>query len=82
MPLVVKVRHNGPHSIGLATGDVEIVDGDGNPIEIPSGKPDITRYRCGASKHKPFRHSSHKTLCFDELAPPAVPLPPKPPTTG
>ncbi|HVZ78376.1 MAG TPA: CDGSH iron-sulfur domain-containing protein [Gemmatimonadaceae bacterium] len=77
MPLRIKVRHNGSYFIDLSTGDVELVDGDNNPIEIPTGKPGISLCRCGASRKKPFCDGTHKTLHFDEHAPP--PAPPAPP---
>lgn len=79
MPLVIKVRHNGPYFLDLTTGDVQLLDGDGKPIDIPQGKPGVTLCRCGASKRKPFCDGTHKTLNFDEHAPPP---PPPAPTAG
>ncbi len=56
----LKVRDNG--SI-LVTGDVELVDAEGNPFET---KPKFSLCRCGASKNKPFCDGSHKEIDFQD----------------
>ncbi|WP_208585951.1 CDGSH iron-sulfur domain-containing protein [Gracilibacillus suaedae] len=56
----LKVRDNG--SI-LVTGDVELVDAEGNPFET---KPKFSLCRCGASKNKPFCDGSHKEIGFQD----------------
>lgn len=58
----IKVRKNGPY---LVTGTVEVVDHEGNPIEV---KENFVLCRCGHSAMKPFCDGSHKRVQFnDEL---------------
>jgi CDGSH-type Zn-finger protein len=67
MPLVIKVRENGPFAIDLSTGDFVLVDHEGNPIPLPPlkpGKTSITLCRCGASTNKPFCDSTHSKIGF------------------
>ena len=67
MPLVIKVRENGPFAVDLSTGDFVLVDHEGNPIPIPPPKPGkttITLCRCGASSNKPFCDSTHSKIGF------------------
>ena len=63
MTVEIKVRANGPYKV---TGDVRLVDGDGNEIDTAPHEKDgtIVLCRCGASKTKPFCDKSHKTTCF------------------
>lgn len=56
----LKVRDNG--SI-LVTGDVELVDAEGNRFET---KAKFSLCRCGASKNKPFCDGSHRTIGFHD----------------
>ena len=56
----LKVRDNG--SI-LVTGDVVLVDAEGNPFET---KAKFSLCRCGASKNKPFCDGSHRTIGFHD----------------
>ncbi|UOQ84186.1 CDGSH iron-sulfur domain-containing protein [Gracilibacillus salinarum] len=56
----LKVRDNG--SI-LVTGDVELVDAEGNPFPT---KQKFSLCRCGASKNKPFCDGSHKEIDFQD----------------
>lgn len=67
MPLVIKVRENGPFAIDVTTGDFVLVDHEGNPIPLPPlkpGKTSITLCRCGASSTKPFCDSTHSKIGF------------------
>ncbi len=67
MPLVIKVRENGPYAIDVTTGDFVLVDHNNNPIEIPPlkpGKTTVTLCRCGASVKKPFCDGTHSRVGF------------------
>jgi CDGSH-type Zn-finger protein len=67
MPLVIKVRENGPFAVDVSTGDFVLVDHEGNPIPLPPlkpGKTSITLCRCGASSNKPFCDSTHSKIGF------------------
>jgi CDGSH-type Zn-finger protein len=87
MPLVIKVRENGPFAIDVTTGDFILVDHNDQPIEIPPlkpGKTSVTLCRCGASVKKPFCDGTHSKIGFrgaeqaaaqfdrDQQAPPKV----------
>ncbi|WP_096153544.1 MULTISPECIES: CDGSH iron-sulfur domain-containing protein [Bacillus] len=50
----IKVMDNGAFRV---TGDVELVDVDGNKFET---KPAFSLCRCGLSKNLPFCDASHK----------------------
>lgn len=56
----LKIRDNG--SI-LVTGNVELVDAEGNPFET---KEKFSICRCGASENKPFCDGSHKRIGFHD----------------
>lgn len=67
MPLVIKVRENGPYAIDTTTGDFVLVDHNGTPIPIPPlkpGKTAVTLCRCGASVTKPFCDGTHSRIGF------------------
>lgn len=67
MPLVIKVRQNGPYAIDVTTGDFILVDHNDNPIPIPPlkpGKTTVTLCRCGASVKKPFCDGTHSRVGF------------------
>lgn len=92
MPLVIKVRENGPFAVDVTSGDFILVDHNDQPIPIPPlkpGKTNVTLCRCGLSSKKPFCDSTHKRVGWVganedqvvEAAPPAPP-PPQPPTNG
>ncbi len=68
MPLTIKVRKDGPYAVDLTTGEITLVDHEGNPIALPEGKTTIALCRCGASKNKPFCDGSHKRINFDDSA--------------
>lgn len=81
MALRIKVRQHGAYAIDLATGDVELVDHDGNPIEFNRDKPILALCRCAMSKKKPFCDSSHKECALDLSILGATPPPPTAPDT-
>ena len=67
MPLVIKVRENGPFAIEVSSGDFVLIDHNGEPIPIPPlkpGKTAITLCRCGASVKKPFCDGTHSRVGF------------------
>ena len=64
MPVTIKVRLNGPYLVDVSQGDVLLVDHEGTPIPIPSGKPNVALCRCGASTTKPFCDRSHSRVGF------------------
>jgi CDGSH-type Zn-finger protein len=67
MPLVIKVRKDGPYAVDVTTGDFVLVDHDGNTIPLPElkpGKTAITLCRCGASTKKPFCDGTHSKIGF------------------
>lgn len=57
--VVIKVNDNGSYRI---TGDVELVDADGNVFET---KPSFSLCRCGHSSNKPFCDGTHKKIDFE-----------------
>jgi CDGSH-type Zn-finger protein len=60
-------------------GDFEIVDPDGNVIDI-GGRTRVSLCRCGQSSNKPFCDSTHKVTGFQSVVRASeVRLPPKPP---
>lgn len=50
----IQIRDKGPY---LVTGDVELLDGEGNRFET---KKSFALCRCGLSQNKPFCDGSHK----------------------
>lgn len=56
----ITVRPNGPY---LVSGEVELVDGAGNPVDT-GGKTTIALCRCGHSSNKPFCDGSHAVAEF------------------
>lgn len=57
--VTIKVNDNGSL---LVTGDVELVDKEGNAFET---KKAFSLCRCGYSKNKPFCDGSHKKEGFE-----------------
>jgi 3-phenylpropionate/trans-cinnamate dioxygenase ferredoxin subunit len=67
MPVTIKVRKDGPYAVDLATGSINLVDADGNPIplpQLPPGKTNIVLCRCGGSSKKPFCDGTHSKIGF------------------
>lgn len=67
MAVTIKVRKDGPYAIDLTTGEINLIDHDGNPIPLPTlppGKTAITLCRCGASSKKPFCDGTHSKIGF------------------
>ena len=56
------VRDNGPL---LVEGPLNLLDGEGKPVAIPTEKKLIALCRCGASSKKPFCDGAHKTAGFE-----------------
>jgi len=90
MPLVIKVRENGPFAVDVTSGDFILVDHNDQPIEIPPlkpGKTNVTLCRCGLSSKKPFCDSTHKKVGWvganeDQVVDAAAPPSPEPPRQG
>jgi CDGSH-type Zn-finger protein len=61
---------NGPY---LVRGDFELLDQDGNPIEVKRGT--IALCRCGRSQTRPFCDGTHKSIGFEAESGPSVRLP-------
>jgi CDGSH-type Zn-finger protein len=55
----VTPTENGPYKV---TGDIELVDPEGNPIPVP-GKT-VFLCRCGGSTNKPFCDGTHSKIGF------------------
>ena len=68
MPLRITVRNNGPLAVDLTSGELELLDHDGNAIALPEGKTTITLCRCGASTRKPFCDGTHSRIGFKGAA--------------
>lgn len=61
--VTIKVSLNGPLRV---TGEVDLVDQDGNPIAVTG--PSFALCRCGASTRKPFCDGAHSKIGFDAAA--------------
>ena len=57
--VIIKVNDSGSLRV---TGEVELVDAEGNPFEH---KESFSLCRCGASGNKPFCDGTHKTIGFE-----------------
>lgn len=64
LPLKITIRNNGPLAVDLTTGELELVDHEGNVVPLPEGKTTITLCRCGASTRKPFCDGTHSKIGF------------------
>jgi CDGSH-type Zn-finger protein len=71
MSITIRCRENGPL---VVEGPITIIDHQGNPFALPTGKPAIALCRCGQSANKPFCDGSHRQCGFQaaELAPAAA----------
>jgi CDGSH-type Zn-finger protein len=58
MSTQIKKAKGGPY---LVTGDIELIDKDGNAVECEPGKT-IAFCACGASTNKPFCDGKHRNL--------------------
>ena len=56
----IKISPTGPY---LVRGPIDLVDSEGNPIDI-SGKQTVALCRCGGSTTKPFCDGTHSTIGF------------------
>jgi CDGSH-type Zn-finger protein len=71
MPVTIKVRKDGPYAVDLATGSINLIDHDGNPIPLPAlppGKTTVVLCRCGGSSKKPFCDGTHSKIGFKGAA--------------
>jgi CDGSH-type Zn-finger protein len=66
MAVTIKVRKDGPYAIDLSTGEINLIDHEGNPIPInlPQGKTIVALCRCGGSSRKPFCDGTHSKIGF------------------
>ncbi len=55
----VIATENGPYKV---TGSIELVDHEGNTVEVPG--PTIFLCRCGGSTNKPFCDGTHSKIGF------------------
>ena len=60
-PLRIRCRLDGPL---VVEGPLEIVDHEGRPFPLPTGKPAVALCRCGNSTTRPFCDGSHKQAGF------------------
>jgi CDGSH-type Zn-finger protein len=59
--ITIRCRENGPL---VLSGNVRIVDHQGNAFALPPGKDNIALCRCGQSKTRPFCDGSHRACGF------------------
>jgi 3-phenylpropionate/trans-cinnamate dioxygenase ferredoxin subunit len=64
MAVTIKVRKDGPYAVDLTTGEINLIDHEGNPIPLPEGKTTIALCRCGGSSRKPFCDGTHSKIGF------------------
>lgn len=55
----IQVTENGPYKV---TGEVEVLDPQGNPVQAPG--PTVFLCRCGGSTNKPFCDGTHSKIGF------------------
>ena len=70
--VTITLRPNGPLRIDDPNGVVELVDAEGNKLDL-TGKPAFSLCRCGASANKPFCDGSHNKIAFQAGEPSALP---------
>ena len=59
----ITLRPNGPYRVEALEGSIELVDTNGNQIDL-TGKPAFSLCRCGASVNKPFCDGTHSKIGF------------------
>ena len=59
----ITIRKHGPYRVEAPEGGVELVDADGNAIDL-TGKPAFSLCRCGGSVNKPFCDGTHSKIGF------------------
>ena len=59
----ITIRKNGPYRVEAPEGGVELVDADGNAIDL-TGKPAFSLCRCGGSVNKPICDGTHSKIGF------------------
>lgn len=59
----ITLRPNGPYRVEAPEGSIELVDANGNQIDL-TGKPAFSLCRCGASVNKPFCDGTHSKIGF------------------
>ena len=59
----ITIRKNGPYRVEAPEGGVELVDADGNAVDL-TGKPAFSLCRCGGSVNKPFCDGTHSKIGF------------------
>ncbi len=63
MAIKITIRNNGPYRVEGAEGEIELVDANGNKLDL-TGKPAFSLCRCGASVNKPFCDGTHSKIGF------------------
>jgi len=59
----ITLRPNGPYRVEAPEGSIELVDTNGNQIDL-TGKPAFSLCRCGASVNMPFCDGTHSKIGF------------------
>ena len=57
----ISLRRNGPLRVEAPEGAVEIIDADGNKLDL-TGKTAFALCRCAGSLNKPYCDGTHKTI--------------------
>jgi len=61
MAVKITIRPNGPY---LVEGEVEVVDVNGDKVDVSGRGPRFALCRCGGSVTKPFCDGTHSKLGF------------------
>jgi len=59
----ITVRPNGPLRVEAPEGSVELIDENGNALNL-TGRPAFSLCRCGGSVNKPFCDGTHSKIGF------------------
>ena len=59
----ITIRPNGPYRVEAPEGSIEIINVDGNPVNL-AGKTAFSLCRCGTSVNKPFCDGTHSKIGF------------------